>query len=241
MKKNFFKFSLTLNIILAVLSSILMFVFDDYTGIVYDGEAFITFLYYVKELFNLLALFVGFGTIIFAFSRLGFKDGLISVGTFGVSVFISFLTTVISYCIEFDGEYFVILLVSAIFYSFGYNFITQMIPAISIAWVCWHYTKNNTQKMKGFISWKHPIHKTMIVATIGMFLFNVLYYTLVILLPGLIENSFKFETIDEMVDVIITYAEKVVFYLIMQYVVYFLIYKIYDSFIIKYPDKRGRV
>ena len=240
MKKNFFKFSLILNIALAALSAIFMFIYsalDDK----YDGEAFFTFLYYVKTLFDLLAVFVGYSTIIYAFANFDFKNGLISIGTFSVSVFISFVIMVIGSCISYNGDVTFDFFMSMTFYSAGSCLITQFIPALFVALITHYVANKGTRRlMTGLISWKNNVQRTMIIVTLCLFVISVLFYTFSAVLPFLVENEFLIYQ-SELVSIILDYVEKIIFYLIMQYLVYFFMYKIYGAYLIKHPEKKEKV
>lgn len=253
MKKNFFKFSLILNISCALLSAIFMFVCAACME-KYSGQAFFVFLYYVKTFFDLLAVFVGYATIIYAFSNFDFKNGLISIGTFSVSVFISYITFIIGKCI-YPAEAYTDILSSAtyseevtfdyvlflIVYSAGSCFITQLLPALLIALIT-HLITSKEQKrvITSFISWKNPTQRVMIIATLGLFAFNVLFYTFASMLPLLISENF-FISYEDFINIIVNYVTTVVFYLVMQYLVYFFMHKIYHAYSISHPDKKGKV
>ena len=254
MKKNFFKFSLILNISCALLSAIFMFICA-YCEKRYNGQAFFTFLYYVKTCFDLLAVFVGYATIIYAFSNYDFKNGLISIGTFSVSVLISFLTFVIGKCIYPAATYTDVMssatysaesitfdyVLFLIIYSAGSCFITQLLPALIIALITYLMTKDGQKRLiTSFISWKNKIQRTMLIVTLGLFGFNVLFYTFASMLPFLITMKF-YITYSELTSIIINYVTTVVFYLVMQYLVYFFMYKIYSSYTTHHPDKKEKV
>lgn len=240
MKKNFFKFSLILNIACALLSATFMFIYA-YLDEKYNGEAFFTFLYYVKTTFDLLAVFVGYATIIYAFANYDFKNGLISIGTFSVSVLISFVTMVIGSSISYTSSFSFDFFVSITFYSAGSCFITQLIPGFLIALATYFITRKGQKRLiKGLISWKNSIQRTMLIVTLVVFGVNLLFYTFASVLPFLIESDFAIYK-SELISIITDYIEKIVFYLVVQYLVYFFTYKIYHAYAIKHPDKKERV
>ena len=254
MKKNFFKFSLILNISCALLSAIFMFVCA-YCEKRYNGQAFFTFLYYVKTTFDLLAVFVGYATIIYAFSNYDFKNSLISIGTFSISVFISYVTFVIGKCIYPAPAYTDVLTSTSystggitfdyvlflIVYAAGSCFINQILPALFVALIVYLTTKNNQKRLiNKFISWKNPIQRAMIISCLALFGFNVLFYTFASMLPYLISRGFSV-TYSAFIDIIINYVTTVVFYFIMPYLVYFFMYKIYNAYTTHHPDKKEQV
>lgn len=243
MKKNFFKLSLTLNIAFALVAVIFSLIFYFYSTQIYEGEAFLNFLYYVKTFFDLLAVFVGYTTIIYAFSQFDFKNGLLSLCTFSVSFLISFVFQVIGSIIDNSGEFTVDFLVYVIYYSFGQGFITQMIPALVLAIITLKLTKNGTQRINTFFSWKNSVQKTMIVGTLVIFGLNLISHTSFTMLPGLISELVNYGsiTLDHLTAIIVAYVEILIFYLAMQYCVYYFMYKIYDGFILKNSAKKETV
>ena len=244
MKRNFFKFSLTLNIVLAVLSALFTVIHSSCTAYV-TSEGFIAFLYYVKTFFDLLAMFVGYTTIIFAFSRFDVKNGFISICTFSVSFGLYFIFQIIGNCIVRSSELVAHpaeFLTSVVFYSFGQSFLTQMAPALIIALLTYKLTMNDTQKIKKFISWKNKTQRTMIISTVGFFALSFISYTCLTVLPELItqlklyNGRIHYEFFE---FIVVLYVELVVFYLVMQYLVYHFMYKIYDKYVLTHPEKNA--
>lgn len=234
MKKNFFKFSLTLNIAFALLAVVFTLIFYFSSINIVEGEAFLDFLYYVKTFFDLLAVFVGYTTIIYAFSQFDFKNGLISIGTFSISFLISFVFLVVGSCLDNTSAFTVDFLVYVIYYSFGQSFITQMVPALLIALITYKLTRNGTQKIKGIFSWTNSIQKTMIIVTLIVFGLNLVSHTGFTMLPNLISELSDYGSItaDHLTAIIVSYVEIVIFYLVMQYLIYFFMYKLYHSYVI---------
>ena len=234
MKKNFFKFSLTLNIAFALLAVVFTLVFYFSSTNIVEGEAFLDFLYYVKTFFDLLAVFVGYTTIIYAFSQFDFKNGLISIGTFSVSYLISFVFLVVGSCLDNTSAFTVDFLVYVIYYSFGQSFITQMVPALLIALITYKLTRNGTQKIKSLFSWTNSIQKAMIITTLVVFGLNLVTHTGFTMLPSLISELSDYGSItaDHLTAIIVSYVEIIVFCLVMQYLIYFFVYKLYHSYVI---------
>lgn len=243
MKKNYFKLSLTLNIVFALVAVVFSLIFYFYSTQVYEGEAFLNFLYYVKTFFDLLAVFIGYTTIIYAFSQFDFKNGLISIGVFSISFFISFLFQVVGSIIDNSGEFTVDFLVYVIYYSFGQGFITQMIPAFILAFITYKLTKSGTQRINSFFSWKNSIQKTMLIGALVIFGLNLVSHTGFTMLPSLISELSDYGSItrDHLTAIIVSYVEIAIFYLVMQYTVYYFMYKIYDGFNIKSSCKKENI
>ncbi|MBO4982724.1 MAG: hypothetical protein J6D23_01580 [Clostridia bacterium] len=243
MNKKFFKLSLTLNVIFALVAVGFSLIFYFYSTQVYEGESFLNFLFYVKTFFDLLAVFVGYTTIIYAFSQFDFKNGLLSIGVFSISFLISFVFQVVGSIIDNTGEFTVDFFVYVIYYSFGQGFITQMVPALVLALITYKLTKNGTQRIKSFFSWTNSIQKVMLVGTLVIFGLNLISHTGFTMLPNLITelNDYGSITHDHLTAIIVSYVEICVFYLVMQYTVYYFMYKIYHGFVLNSSNKKETI
>ncbi len=232
MKKNFFKFSLILNIALAAISVVFTLIFYSYSTSVVEGESFLRFLYYLKTFFDLLAVFVGYTTIIYAFTRFDFKSGLLSIGVFSISYLISFVFLVVGACIDNSSVFTVDFFIYVIYYSFGNSFITQMIPALFAAFITYMLTKNGSPKVSGFFSVKNPVQKVMLIVTLSLLGANLLTFTGFNMIPSVVAEVSKYGGIhaSSLESIILSYVEILIFYLIMQYVIYYFMFKIYDNY-----------
>ena len=229
MKKNYFKFSLTLNVITALIAVAFSLFYYIYVGRLSDGAEALSALSYFKTFFDLIAVFTGYATIIFAFSRYDFHNGLISLGVFSISFLISFFFQVIGACIDNTAEFSVDFLIYVIYYSFGNGFITQMLPALLLAYIAYKTTKDGTRKITSLFSWKNPIQRSMIIMTLIVFGLNFISHTAFFVLPDLIEFEF-FITKSLFTDIVVSYIALILFYLVMQYLMYLGMYKLYDRY-----------
>ena len=240
MKKNFFKISLVLNIVFALLSAG-VWIFYNYYATTYQGDSFLAFISYTRLFFDLLAQFIGYSTILFAFSKLDFKNGLISIGTFSVSVAISMVVQVISECSMLESALSLRTVIASIYLAAGTCAINQLAPAILLAALTVKLTKNCKNPMiTKFISWSNPVQKTMMIACIVLCSVNVLAITSLDLFPFLIQNEFKFfkEDLVSVIKVYVTdYIITIIFYLVLQYVVYYWMYKFYCNYIKSHPER----
>ena len=243
MKKSFFKFSLTLNIIFASLAVIFSLVYYYYSSRVYDGESFLVFLSYLKTFFDLLAVFVGYTTIIYAFSQFDFYNGIISIGTFSVSFLIAFVFQVVGTCIATTSEFQSTFVVYTIFYSFGQGFITQMIPALIIGAIAYKMTKDKNESITSFFSWKNSTTKAIIVITLVVFALNLLSNTAFVVLPDFISEMSDYGSItrEHLKSIVLSYVDVVIFFFVMQYLMYYFVYRIYDNYAISHKEKRVKV
>lgn len=242
MNKKFFKFSLTLNIVFAMISIIFSLIYFFYSASATSGDGFVVFLEYVEKFFDLMAVFMGYATIIYAFSMLSLTDGLYSFVSFSASFLLSYIFYVAGFLIFASSDPGVTLTsydgISLVYFYFGQSFITQMLPAILIAFITHKLTKKGTQKVTSMFTFKNSIQKTMLVLTLVFFALNFVLSTVIDVWPmikslftdGIIRESNLNATIE-------IYVNLIVFYLIMQYLVYYFFYKIYDNYIITHPYK----
>ena len=252
MKKNFFKFSLTLNIIFAVIAVVFSLIFYVSSSTINDSTGMYTFLSYVKNVFDFLAVFIGYATVIYAFSKLDFANGILSIGTFSVSVLISFIYRIIANIISSNGmadylaEQEVMSasdLYTIMFYSsFGQDVFKQLIPAIIIAIITYVCTRKGTQKIKKLFSWENSVQKAMLLSTAIVFVFQLLIHTGLNVLPSILPELIDVGSISASMfeAVLISYIDVVVFYLIMPYFVYYFMFNIYDNFVVSHPDKKSK-
>ena len=233
--KKFYKWALIFNILTSLLSVLFSFVaFKVSSSVTADG--IVTFVYYIKRFFDLLAVFTGYGTIMYAFSRYGFDCGVKSTGIFAISVSISFVWQVVGSFIGFGSEFidlskdassseFILL---TVFYACGYCFITQFLPALFVA-ICTHYiTKHSTDKKTLF--------KLRILTTIVILVANVLMLALFNVLPFLADNGFMI-TKSDYLNIILEIAEAIIIYGPIQFGMYYLTHYLYKT----YTDKTQEI
>ena len=239
MKRNFFKFSLCLNVIFAVIAVIFTIIFYVMSSRIDEGEAILDVMQYTKTFFDLLAVFVGYTTIIYAFNKLGFNEGLVSIGIFAISFLISFVFQVVGSCIDNSTAFTSDFLIYVIYYSFGSGFITQMLPAILLAFISHKASRHGSKTITQFISWKNPVQKSMLIITFIIFGLNVVSHTGFVVLPGVISEFSEYGSITYQffTDIIVSYVVLIIFYLIMQYVVYFLVFGIFENYCLSHPAK----
>ena len=234
MKEKFYNLSLILIIATASLSvgfAILYFLASE---IIVPGESMLIFLFYVKKFFDLLAVFTGYGTIIYAFSRYSYIDGLKMIGIFAISVLISFVYQVIGTCLFDSTQFSFELVITTIYYAFGDCFITQYIPALVIALVAYKSTMDGTKRIEKFISFKNPTQRVMLLVTLVIFAINFVVQLIFDILAFLIEVEWMIY-IDELGSIFASIFETMFIYIVIQYCVYMLVHYIYT----KYTDHGG--
>ena len=219
MTKKFYRLALILNIATALLSvifAIIYYVADQNL----DSGSLLTFLFYVKKFFDLLAVFTGYGTIMYAFTRYDFKCGLTSIGIFSISVVISFLYQVIGTCI-YDNKFALDFILFTIYYACGTCIITQLLPALIIA-LCTHFaTKDKTNK--------YTLLRIRGTVTLIIFGINLLVQLIFNVLAFLIECEFLIYA-DELWSIIGSILETIVIYGGIQFGMYYLTHYVYSKF-----------
>ncbi len=233
--KKFYRWALIFNILTSLLSVLFSFVAFKVSSST-STEGLITFVYYVKRFFDLLAVFTGYGTIMYAFSRYGFDCGVKSTGIFAISVVISFIWQIIGSFIGFASDFISLtedaasseFILLTIFYACGYCFITQFLPALFVA-ICTHYiTKHSTDKKTLF--------RLRVITTIVILAANVIMLVLFNVLPFLADNGFMV-TKGDYLNIILEFVEAVVIYGPIQFGMYYLTHYLYE----KYTDKTQEI
>lgn len=233
--KKFYRWALIFNILTSLLSVLFSFVAFK-VGEQTTASGVITFVYYVKRFFDLLAVFTGYGTIMYSFTRYGFVCGVKSTGIFSISVVISFVWQVIGSFIGFGSDFlgmaegtanseFVLL---TIFYACGYCFITQFIPALFVAIFTHYITRKGTDKQTLF--------KLRLITTCVILVVNVIAIVSFNVLPFLIENSFMV-TKSDLANIILEFVEAVLIYGPIQFGMYYLTHYLYKT----YTDKTQEI
>ena len=220
MTKKFLNWALVANIATAILSVIFAIVFYIADQTLDDGTTLHTIAEYLKGFFDLIAVFTGYGTIMYAFYRYDFKTGLKSIGIFGISVALSFIYQVIGTCI-FDNNWAGDFIVFTIYYACGSCFITQFLPALIIA-LCTHLvTKNGTSK------------NTMLrleLITSGVLLgINIIIVLCFNILTFLIENDFLIYA-DDLGQMFLNILDTIIKFGPIQFGVYFLAHFLYGKY-----------
>ncbi len=233
MSKKFIKFSIiavSSTAILAVLFSLLNYFLSEY---VVEPSMLITFSGYLKRFFNLVSLFTGYGIIIYSFSRFKPLEACKSFLIFGISVGISYIYQTIASSIVAAaesatvGEAFGIeAFLMAVYMCLGQCIISQVLPALLVAFLTHILTKNGARKIERFISWKNPIQRAMIIMSLIIFGFYFLYLTFFVVLPFLIEAEVFLYGIypSDLADILLEYFNYIVFYFVLQYIVYYFTY-----------------
>lgn len=228
MKKSFVYTSLIMVVstaIVSVIFSILYYLADTY---IVDPQLLVKVSYYAKRTFDLIAVFTGYAVIIYAYARYKAMDALYSIGIFGISVFISLAYQILGVCIT-EKITDVSNIITTIYLSIGSCVVSQLLPAILVAFLTYKLTKDGARRISTFISWKNPIHRCMIITTLAVFGVNIISHLGFNVLPFLITNNFYIYESDFW-SIMGSMLEYIIFYILVQYCVYILGYIICYKF-----------
>ena len=241
MKKKFYKYSAYAVIGTALLSVLFSLFYFIAAESIDAGSSFLIFLYYMKVLFDMTATFVGYTTIIYAVTKFGWFDGVVSVGLYFCSVVIFALYQTVTSTIYASNssldatvgtdERLIDLIIFNAYYSFGQLFITLVLPAALVAYMSYKIIKKDDTPFEKAVSFKNPVQKTALIFCIILFAVNYVGFLSIDILPFLIEEGFyitysDFKTI--IIQSFISLAEMSVSYIVLQYIVFMLGFKYYD-------------
>ncbi len=233
MKRKFYNLSLWLIITTSVLSVLFSIGYYIASERIDSGATLLTVFYYMKKAVDLIAIFTGYGSIIYAFSRYSKLDGIKVLGIFAISFLISFFYQVIGTCF-YESDFALEFILFTTYYAFGDCFITQFVPALLIALFSYKATKNGTKRIEKFVSWKNPTQRTMLIITLVIFAINFVALLIFDILAFLIEAEWMIYA-SELGSIFLSILEAVIIYVVVQYAMYMLMHYIYN----KYTDEGG--
>lgn len=242
MKKRFYKDAAWLVVgssLLSVLMSVILFI----TDLLYrDGgaEALVSFVGYTTDVFNALAMFIGFGTIIYAFFKFDFYEGVMSCFLFAGSFIPYFIYHTVARVIytrtEFvdagmtgDFDYADAILMS-VNQAMGSGVINQILPAILIAFITCKVVKMSKNEPTKFISLNNKLQKAMIFCCIALASINILMFFLTGILPSILGDYIFLSNDDffSFVGAIAVEILKLLFiHLIVAYASFMFVYRFY--------------
>ena len=200
MKKKFYKYSAYAVLGTALLSVLFSLFYFIAAESIDAGSSFLIFLYYMKVLFDMTATFVGYTTIIYAVTKFGWFDGVVSVGLYFCSVVIFALYQTVTSTIYASNssldatvgtdERLIDLIIFNAYYSFGQLFITLVLPAALIAFMSYKMIKKDDTPFENAVSFKNPVQKTALIFCIILFAVNYVGFLSIDILPFLIEEDF---------------------------------------------------
>ncbi len=242
MKKRFYidaSIAVVGSSLIAIIASLILFLVDYNIGEA-NAPTLISFLGYVTDIFNAIAMFIGFGTIIFAFFRFGFYEGVMSCLIFAGAFIPYFIYTSIARFIYTRSEFIAAGMsgdfdaldaaLMAVNQSMGSGVINQILPSILIAFIACKVIKSSTREPKKFFSLDNRLQKSMVVACVTLTVVNLLVFLLTGVLPTSI-NGYIFTVQSEfnayLLEILIEVLKMLFLYLVVAYVVFMLTYKFY--------------
>ena len=204
-----------------------------------EGHSLLLFLGYLTDVFNAVSMFIGYATVIYAFFKFGFYEGVMSL----LICFAAFIPYFIyqsvawnvyaelGYDVAMDGSEAFSSALMGINYSMGQGVINQILPAMLVGFIAYRVTKYRKDKPKQFVSWRNGLQRAMIICCLALFGINLVMYILTGILPELIELDFVMTRVyfnDFVISVILNIFELIVIYLPLAYITFMLIYKFYE-------------
>lgn len=239
MKKRFFIDASLLVIgssLLTVLVSTLHFIASQNID---EGHSLLLFLGYLTDFFNVIYMFIGYATIIYAFFKFGFYEGVMSYLIF-CAAFVPYLIyqsitwnifAESSFDTTVEGSEALSSTLLGVNYSIGQGVINQILPALLIAFIACKVIKANKDFPKKFISWKNRLQRSSIISCLSLAGINILTFFFTSILPELIDMKFVMTAsyfADFIVSILLTFLELIVFYIVIGYIVFMLSYKFYE-------------
>jgi hypothetical protein len=239
MKKSFYRLAIILILATALFSvgfTVAYYIADTRLA---NGESVAGIrltLFYIKKFFDLLAVFTGYGSIIYAFSRYTSFDGIKILLVFGLSCFIAIIQQVIGTCVEY-GIWSMDFVTLTFFLTLGLCLLNQFLPAIIIAYFSYRFTKNGTRRIEKFISFKNPTQKIMILTVIISFLVSAIFSFCADVIPLIADYLFYAEDLYAfLLDLLIMFIE----YVVLQYIILMIVHYIYTHYTDKITPKNKK-
>ena len=224
----------------SIIFSLIYFFCEEYID---SGSTLLVIMYYIKLILDLAATFVGYGTIIYAASKLGWLHGLACGGIYFCTVILYVIyqtATFTAYSKDMSlvdamgSDNIVDLITFNAFYSMGQLFITFVIPAAILVYLCYRYIKKDDSDFEKYVSFKNPVQKTMGIFCIVMAIINFVSFLITDVLAYLVQEEFyiyrsEFWTI--IGQSALTALEMALIYVVVQYIAFLLVFKMYNHLI----------
>lgn len=204
-----------------------------------DATSLLVTLGLFTDFFNSVAMFIGFGTLIYAFFKFGFYEGVMSF----LIVVLAFIPYFIyqsiawdvyakySYGVVTEGTEAFSSALMGIYYSMGQGIVNQILPALLVAFIVCKVVKTNKDKPTKYISWKNKLQRAMIISCISLFALNLVMLVLTGILPELADMGWVMTKAffrNYIVTVLISIGENIVVYFPIQYITLMFTYNFYE-------------
>lgn len=226
--------------LLAIAVSLIYFLVDMKID---EGDSLLAFLGYATDFFNAIAVSIGYGTIIYAFFKFGFYEGIMSLAIYAGSFIPYYIYQVIAgyiYTVNGFSEYYATpegaeafqAVTMHINQAMGQGIINQILPAILVAFLACKIIKTSTAEPTSFFSWKNRLRRCMMVSAICLTVLNIIVFAITGILYELVSIDFMFFSSEEfsafMGGCAISILEIIIVNLIMAYIIYVLVHKFYN-------------
>ena len=227
--------------LLAVLVSLVFFLFD-LTFKDGGAETLIAFLGYITDFFNSVAVFIGFGTIIYAFFKFDFYHGVMSCLIFAGAFIPYYIYNTIAryYFTKFEfidagalGEFDSFdAIMMAVNYAMGSGVINQIIPSVLVAFIACKVIAGNTSEPTGFFSRKNKLQKAMLITCCSLFGINLIMLILTGVIPAFFADATLTLRPSELeafiLAILVDVLKLIALYLVFGYIIFMLVYKFYN-------------
>ena len=241
MEKKFLKTSLLFILTTSVLSVIMAIIyFIVYIKVDY-GPSLFSFLGYVKDAFDSIAIFTGFGTIIYSVAKFDFRTRtwVMGITILGIVPLLIFqLCTYVPYFeyssgnllkpgVELSQFFF-----NGMYSNIGMNLVNQILPAFVVLLLAVLIIKDKGESPDKVISFSNRSQRTMIISSLVVFAIVILSNFLVSMLPIMIENNFVFyrEDFNELMSAFGKHLlETAILNIVVCYAIELILFKVYDK------------
>ncbi|MBO5374264.1 MAG: hypothetical protein J6A54_02290 [Clostridia bacterium] len=238
MKKRFYSDALALVVGSSLIALIVAVIYFTVSMYISSGTTLMVFLGYLTDFCNAISMFIGFGTVIYAFFKFDFYEGVMSLLILLLSFVPFFIYQSIAgyiYMTEAsspEGSEAFSVGVMNVYQAMGSGVINQLLPAVLIAFITCKIVKTSKVEPQKFISWSNRLQKSMIVSCIVLFGINIIAFIITGILPELIDNDFVFQTKDAFGSFVgyiaLNILENAFVYLVLAYLTFITIYKFYS-------------
>jgi hypothetical protein len=204
-----------------------------------DATSLMVTLGLFTDFFNAVSMFIGFGTIIYAFFKFGFYEGIMSILIVLAAFVPYFIYQSVAWNVYAKYQYGVVVegteafssAIMGIYYSMGQGIVNQIIPALIVALIVCKVVKTNKDKPTKYISWKNKLQRAMIITCISLLAINLVMLVVTGILPELADMGWVMTKAffkEYIVTVLISIGENVIIYLPIQYIVLMSTYSFYE-------------
>ncbi len=216
-----------------------------------DGDNAILVLSVLETAFDFVQISVGFGSVIYAFSKYEFNEALKVFGIFCATIFIYCIACMIPITLINDSSAlydFAVVYEGAIlniFYCIGQVFICQIAPAIAMIAIICKCTRDSKPTPKKIISWKNPVQKGMIISCLMLAGFNLIVGILTDygIFGYLLGEGFRTTEADAKIilsNFLSLTLSVIIANIIAMYIVFMIVYKVYDSLLTREENIKAK-